>query len=258
MKVVICVRNPLEVAHSLRRRGAMSHALGLKLWRTYNQSILDATRPDQRLITHYEAYFRNPLLELRRALRFLDLTVATPDLERASARVQSQLRHHRFAASQLKDTAMGIEALALYAHMCGESGWQENPPGPLLDASKPLSVRQYQELVHRVQASSSRLEPGAAVIVVSRGDDALLQLNGRRAWHFPQDDKGSFAGNYPADGAAVIESLETLCAKGGDHVLFPQTAFWWLDHYEGLRQYLETRGRRVLADADCIVYRLTT
>ena len=35
---------------------------------------------------------------------------------------------------------MGIEALALYAHMCGESGWQENPPGPLLDAQRAVSL----------------------------------------------------------------------------------------------------------------------
>src|SRR6516164_8854007 len=40
LKVVICLRNPLEVAMSLRRRGLSSYALSLDLWRIYSGQIL--------------------------------------------------------------------------------------------------------------------------------------------------------------------------------------------------------------------------
>ena len=41
----------------------------------------------------------------------------------------------------------------------------------------------------------------ATVMVVSKGDDELLKLGGRRALHFPQNEAGEYAGHYPADSA---------------------------------------------------------
>src|SRR5207247_10873815 len=116
-------------------------------------------------------------------LRFLGLTVAAPILDSSAARVQSQLRHHRFLTTQLEDTAIGSEALSFYARMCVEAGWHEDsPPRPLLGGFKRLNVMQYQALVRRIQDAASQAVPNVGtVMVVSRGDDALLQLNGCRA-----------------------------------------------------------------------------
>src|SRR5262249_20224921 len=45
----------------------------------------------------------------------------------------------------------------------------------------------YQELTERVRwLVHQTLPPNAVVAVVSKGDDTLLDLYGRRAWHFPQ------------------------------------------------------------------------
>lgn len=41
MKVVVCLRNPLEVAFSLRKRAMSSLAFGLDLWVEYNRRVLD-------------------------------------------------------------------------------------------------------------------------------------------------------------------------------------------------------------------------
>ncbi len=46
--------------------------------------------------------------------------------------------------------------------------------------------------------------PGATVAVVSRGDDQLLSLDGRRGWHFPRADDGTYAGYYPATGTEAV------------------------------------------------------
>ena len=45
LKVVVCVRNPLEVAHSLSQRGMSSLAFGLRLWQTYYERLLAAVPP---------------------------------------------------------------------------------------------------------------------------------------------------------------------------------------------------------------------
>ena len=76
-------------------------------------------------------------------------------------------------------------------------------------------------------------------LVVSNGDDALLELPDREAWHFPRRKDGTFSGHHPADGPEVISELERLQREGAGYLVVPATSTWWLDHYEGLRRYLE-------------------
>ena len=69
----------------------------------------------------------------------------------------------------------------------------------------------------------------------------LLALDGRRGWHFPQDEDGVYAGYYPKDSTTAIAHLERLRGKGADYLLFPEPALWWLTYYDGLRAYLQDR-----------------
>lgn len=104
-------------------------------------------------------------------------------------------------------------------------------------ASKQMA---YQELVFRIRkAVADLLPPDATVLVVSKGDPELIKLGGRQAWHFPRTENGMYSGCYPADSDAAIAHLEELRSKGASHLIFPSTAFWWLDFYEGFRQHLE-------------------
>ncbi len=57
-----------------------------------------------------------------------------------------------------------------------------------------------------------------------------------------------FTGYYPTDSDDAVERFEGLRAKGADFLLFPRTAFWWLDHYPEFKAYLKNRYR-VTADA---------
>ena len=70
----------------------------------------------------------------------------------------------------------------------------------------------YRELVERIREVADRELPrDATVLVVSNGDDALLQLGAeRRGWHFPQQEDGVWAGYHPADSAEAIAHLEAL------------------------------------------------
>ena len=71
LRFVICVRNPLEVALSLKRRNQNSYSLGLSLWEQYYSAVLDAVPSDRRIITHYDSYFSDPAGELGRVCKFV-------------------------------------------------------------------------------------------------------------------------------------------------------------------------------------------
>jgi GT2 family glycosyltransferase len=116
----------------------------------------------------------------------------------------------------------------------------------------------YEELRRRVrQAVDETVPSGATVLVVSKGDEDLLDLGGRRAWHFPRSGDGVYAGHHPADSAAAVEHLEELRRAGAEYLLLPSTAFWWLDHYGEFDDFLTRRHRAIFASDDCRVYRLS-
>jgi glycosyltransferase involved in cell wall biosynthesis len=100
--------------------------------------------------------------------------------------------------------------------------------------------RHYERLIRRIRAAVDDVLPvDATVLVISRGDDALLDLAGREAWHFPQADNGAYAGHHPRDSTAAIRHLESLRKRGAGFLLLPATALWWLDYYAGLREHLQ-------------------
>ena len=100
--------------------------------------------------------------------------------------------------------------------------------------------------------------PSKTVLVVSKGDENLLQLGSRTGWHFPRSDDGRYAGHYPSDSADAIEQLEALRERGAGYVVFPATSLWWLDHYPELGRHLRDRYTCLVRDEDtCAIYDLT-
>jgi hypothetical protein len=94
-------------------------------------------------------------------------------------------------------------------------------------------------------------------MVVSKGDDNLLQLGGRRiCCHFPETDTGVYVGYHPRDSGAAVAALEAAIARGREYLLFPGTSLWWLDHYEGLRAHLDACYVRLWSDRRCVLYDL--
>lgn len=115
----------------------------------------------------------------------------------------------------------------------------------------------YAESILRIRDVVRAAVPhDAIVLVVSKGDEELLKLDGRRGWHFPQDDSGEYAGYHPADSAAAIEHLQRLVARGGQFLLLPSTAFWWLEHYRGFEEHLDRFHLRIWRDDRCALYLL--
>jgi hypothetical protein len=124
--------------------------------------------------------------------------------------------------------------------------------------SARLSPGQYDRQIDSVREVVHRVVPSnATVLVVSRGDDHLLELGPRRALHFPQSDEGAYAGYHPADSDEAIVLLENMRARGAEFLVLPSVAFWWLDYYDAFKQYVEHRYRLVEAGQHCWIAALT-
>jgi hypothetical protein len=118
-------------------------------------------------------------------------------------------------------------------------------------------VVRLQELGRVRKAADTYLPLEGKVLVVSRGDQQLLDLGGRDAEHFPQTEEGLYAGYHPATSAEAIDLLEDLRSRGARFLLFPSTSFWWLDHYDDLRRHLESRCELVTRSEDsCAIFDL--
>ena len=132
------------------------------------------------------------------------------------------------------------------------------PRGTTTRAARPAE-QDYPRLVDRVRETVRDAVPtGASLLVVSKGDDELLRIDGRRAAHFPQDKGGAYAGHHPADDAAAVAHLETLRAAGARYLVLPATSVWWLEHYEGFRRHLEATAAVIVCRPEtCLVFDLT-
>jgi GT2 family glycosyltransferase len=108
--------------------------------------------------------------------------------------------------------------------------------------------RYERESQHLRDAVSATVPDDATVLVVSRGDESLLDLEGRPARHFPEAEAGGWAGHHPADSDEAIGHLEALRGDGARYLVVPPTYRWWLSHYGGLREHLQSRYQEVHSD----------
>ncbi|MBA3241946.1 MAG: sulfotransferase [Acidobacteria bacterium] len=122
LKVVVCVRNPLEVARSLFERGDTTSASQFRLWLTYYRQLLSAVPPKQRIVTHYQSYFQDARPEVRRVSGWCGLRVSDETVDRAPAHVSADLRHHHVMTAELLAVGVPDEVIHLYLSLCAEAG----------------------------------------------------------------------------------------------------------------------------------------
>lgn len=151
LKTLIVVRNPLEVAHSMRERNGTSYSFGLRLWEIYNRRLLEAASARERLITDYDSFFKNPETELRRIGRFAGL----PDNEAdsAAALVSGRRRHTHFTIDTLIDAGVSAEIIELYRALIAEAS-----AGNKVQMAKAPSTRRAKSHGGMLPGSISRVK----------------------------------------------------------------------------------------------------
>jgi len=54
-----------------------------------------------------------------------------------------------------------------------------------------------------------------------------------------------------------VEHLTNLRAEGAKYLVFPDTAFWWLDHYAEMAQHLDQHHQKIWSSPRCIIFQLS-
>ncbi len=177
------------------------------------------------------------------------------DIARAAERESEQRRAIDGVASAVVDLeARFAEAMAAKDQLASALE-QERAARRLAEES---IARGYDELRERVRAAVSEAVPaGRTVLVISKGDPALVALPNRTGWHFPQQSTGEYAGFYPPDSHAAIVHLEALRSRGAEFLVVPAPSAWWLSHYSEFRDHLDRSYRRIALRTDaCVMYGL--
>jgi GT2 family glycosyltransferase/glycosyltransferase involved in cell wall biosynthesis len=135
LKTLIVVRNPLEVAHSMRQRNGTSYSFGLRLWEIYNRRLFEAAHGPDRLVTHYDLFFENAETELLRIVHFIGL----PDAQVASAAalVKKRRRHTHFTLEHLIDARVAPEVIELYRALIAQASPIVRNSGQTTKAQQP-------------------------------------------------------------------------------------------------------------------------
>jgi len=85
-------------------------------------------------------------------------------------------------------------------------------------------------------------EPGVTNITWSTGDGSEGQVC--------VSGMGVYAGRDPSDSDEARSCLELAKANGAQYLIIPAKSFWWRDHYQEFREYVETRYPAVARDED--------
>ncbi len=112
---------------------------------------------------------------------------------------------------------------------------------------------------HRLQSATQDIAalvpPAGTFILVDEDQWGTGEVvAGRRRSPFVERD-GQYAGPPPDDASAVRE-LERLRLRGADFMIFAWPAFWWLEYYTGLHQYLRSQFRCVVENERLVAFDL--
>lgn len=122
LTTVVCLRNPLEVAESLHKRGYSSRNFAWQLWLGYNRAVLANTTPGERVVCHYESFFVNAPAELRRLCTRLGLPASDGQVTAACQTTELGLRHSRATLADLLAAKAPDDVVEVYLLLCAEAG----------------------------------------------------------------------------------------------------------------------------------------
>jgi hypothetical protein len=155
VRTLVCVRNPLAVAQSLREREGTSLAACFDLWLTYHRHLLAAVPGEDRVVTHFDSYFDDPVSELRRVLALVGMDPGGLDLAGPCSTIRPRLAHHRATVTDLAEAGASDELVESYLDLCVEAG----PVGTT--ASRPLSKGPATRTPARSQGPTAHTETPA-------------------------------------------------------------------------------------------------
>ncbi|MCH8836318.1 MAG: sulfotransferase [Candidatus Marinimicrobia bacterium] len=191
LRVVICLRHPAEVNASLKKQVGSSDSFNFNLWLRYYQRLLATTTESERLFTHFDMYFIDPDLEIRRLLDWLGWSATDEDIRRAVKAVVAESREQHQGPAGRAEPEIPAPVAKLYRELCRQCGPRlaqaldegELPgiaippetvaPLPAADDTKPEQRKQAEQKFGRAQQLIEQGELKAAGAEL----EAALELN---------------------------------------------------------------------------------
>ncbi len=166
LKVIHCVRSPIEVRKSLRSRGSNSGKFSLSLWDDYTNSLIINAKNSPYLVTNYHNYFISSFDETTRLLDFIGLDVPKGELENiVKVVIKPSLFNQTSTLDELLD--MPDSTKDLYIQVCKEANTnldrrlrklEGNPASIQLTALYALEMQdRVRVLSQQVQNSQKRI-----------------------------------------------------------------------------------------------------
>jgi hypothetical protein len=137
LRVVHCVRHPLEVARSLERRYGMARSDALALWEEHNRTVVSTVPGERLLVTSYERWFAGFDSELERAVEFVGVGAGGVDRDAVASIVRGDLRHHVRSGDDLEALPPTVADLWEELSRLAEIG--AGPADPLVQIRRELS-----------------------------------------------------------------------------------------------------------------------
>lgn len=122
VKIIYCLRNPVEVAKSLHKRNYFSYPASMNLWLKYNHIFLRSNEASDYIITHYDAWFYHPTEELSRIIKSIGLKIPEEIIQNACHEISPGLRHDRSTFSHLIIEETPVDVVTTYWKLCQNAG----------------------------------------------------------------------------------------------------------------------------------------
>lgn len=117
-----------------------------------------------------------------------------------------------------------------------------------------LNLSRTARLKLAMQEIAALIPAGQSFILVDEASFGAEAFAGRRPLPFLERE-GQYWGPPPDDETAIQE-LERMRHSGASFIVFGWPAFWWLDYYSGLRDYLSLNSCCVLQNSRLVVFDL--
>lgn len=106
-----------------------------------------------------------------------------------------------------------------------------------------------------IQEIESHVSPGAIFVLMDEDEWGTGEFIGTRR-RIPFTEKNGVYGGAPEDDETAIRELERHRAAGAEFLIVGWPAFWWLDYYSGLHEYLASEYPCILSNSRLMVYDL--
>jgi hypothetical protein len=155
-RIVVCVRNPLEVACSLAQRNRWTLWTGLRLWLRYYRALLASVPLGQCVVCHYEALLDDPIRYLRSVLKSLDLPADNATIEQVLRGKNPELRHNGLDRGSLEATGLPQEWTDLYDRLSDAGNFPRPRSARPQEALQVVALKQALEMEQRADANQAR------------------------------------------------------------------------------------------------------